>query len=241
MHVFVSDLHLGCGDELDDFLLGFEGDRAHISTYLRDMDEHFGSFLASIAGFAEDVTLVLLGDIFDLLQVTGRAGCGKLDAIFDAHKGFFKDLAGFAQEHDVVYVVGNHDAEMFHPAMASWLRQKVPRILLDSSGLPFVYYEADGFYCEHGNQLERPPGHNVIRRIHRDFTTEPFTYADYPAGSHFVLEVVNALEKDYPDIDNVLGDRRMATIYYLINHARFDVFAELLEKYRRVSGFRVAG
>jgi UDP-2,3-diacylglucosamine pyrophosphatase LpxH len=233
VRILVSDLHLGKGDDLDDFLLGFKGDNSTIPKCIREMDEKFGHFLKFLSGQSQasnPVKLILLGDIFDLIQVTAHKGTGKLAAIYNAHKAFFQQLSEFAGNHCVIYVVGNHDAEMLDPAMAEWLKKKVPNLQLDQKGLPFLFYQENELYCEHGNQLEGLPRYNVIRDIYRDFSSQPFTANDYPVGSRFVLDLVNDLESKYPDVDNVLGDRRAATTYYLIKTKTDTVFLKFVEK-----------
>jgi UDP-2,3-diacylglucosamine pyrophosphatase LpxH len=243
MHILVSDLHLGQGDGLDDFLLGYDGNNATVPECIRKMDEKFGAFLKQIGGLAEQggpTKLVLLGDVFDLIQVTGHEGPAKLDAIQKAHPKFFEDLRAFADNHETYYVVGNHDAEMLNSTMTAQLKQMVPGLKMDNRGLPLLYYQEGQLYCEHGNQLEGPPSHNVIDEIYRDFVAKPFTPADYPGGSRFVLTFVNDLESKYPDVDNIMGDRRAATAYYVISTKASTVFQGLMQQLRK-SGKGVRG
>ncbi len=244
MHIIVSDLHLGKGDDLDDFVFGFKGDIGTIPACVAEMDEKFGNFLKFLAGLSRPenpVTLVLLGDIFDLIQVTGCEGPAKLDAVRKAHTKFFEYLGSFADEHAVLYLVGNHDAEMLNPAMTDWLKKAVPKLQLDPKNLPLLFYQEGSLYCEHGNQLEGRPGYNIIENIYRDFVGQPFAASDYPAGSRFVLESVNSLETKYPDVDNILGDRRAATTWYILKKKGkngFEQFVDLLRKVK--SGVRTA-
>jgi UDP-2,3-diacylglucosamine pyrophosphatase LpxH len=203
------------------------------------MDEKFGDFLKFLAGLSRPenpVTLVLLGDIFDLIQVTGSEGPAKLDAVRKAHTKFFEYLGRFAEEHAVLYLVGNHDAEMLNPVMTDWLKKAVPKLQLDPQNLPLLFYQEGSLYCEHGNQLEGRPGYNIIDNIYRDFVDQPFTASDYPAGSRFVLESVNSLETKYPDVDNILGDRRAATTWYILKKKGKNGFEQLLDLLRKVKG-----
>jgi UDP-2,3-diacylglucosamine pyrophosphatase LpxH len=239
VHILISDLHLGKGDDLDDFLLGFKGDNSTIPKCVREMDQKFGQFIKFLNRLerpSDPVKLILLGDIFDLIQVAGHEGPGKLDAVRKAHQEFFQHMDGFTGNHSVMYVVGNHDAEMLHPAMTGWLKKTLPNLQLDSKDLPFRWYQENELYCEHGNQLEGPPHYNVISQIYRDFSTQPFSAADYPPGSKFVLSCVNDLESRYPDVDNILGDRRAATTYYLVTTKTATVFRTFLDRLRKLKG-----
>ncbi|HET9005632.1 MAG TPA: metallophosphoesterase [Actinomycetes bacterium] len=99
--VFLSDVHIGgaAGTEI------FQS-AAELMALLEHLGRHRGP-----------VELVLTGDFLDLLRM-GEAGPGEdLVAATIArpdHRELFATLRAFAQgpEHRVVYVVGNHDAEI---------------------------------------------------------------------------------------------------------------------------------
>jgi 3',5'-cyclic AMP phosphodiesterase CpdA len=100
--VFLSDTHIGGPAGSDIF-----ASAAELTSLLGDLDRHQGP-----------VELVLAGDFLDLLRM-GDAGRGQ-DLVADTvgrpeYQGLFAALRAFRQAagHRVVYVVGNHDAEVW--------------------------------------------------------------------------------------------------------------------------------
>jgi UDP-2,3-diacylglucosamine pyrophosphatase LpxH len=171
--VLLSDVHVGgaAGSEI------FES-AAELGALLEDLNRHRGP-----------VELVLVGDFLDLLRM-GDVGRGEdLVAATIArpdYQGLFARLRSFTQlpGHRVVYVVGNHDAEV-------WWNPRVRRSLIDA-GLVDVFglsYSASFaslpeqlVYCEHGNQFD--PGNAIV-----DYGNP----LDTPVGAHVVTEVVRPI------------------------------------------------
>jgi UDP-2,3-diacylglucosamine pyrophosphatase LpxH len=114
---------------------------------LEDLNRHQGP-----------VELVLAGDFLDLLRM-GNAGhgeqCVAATIARPEYRQLFSALRVFTRlpEHRVVYLVGNHDAEV-------WWNTRVQRSLIEA-GLVDVFalsYSAsfhslpdELIYCEHGN------------------------------------------------------------------------------------------
>ena len=171
--VFLSDVHIGgaAGTEI------FESS-AELMALLEDLRRHQGP-----------VELVLTGDFLDLLRM-GDAGRGEdLVAATIArpeYRELFAALRAFAQGpgHRVVYVVGNHDAEI-------WWNPRVQRSLREA-GLVDVFalsYLASFqsrpeqlLYCEHGNQFD--PSNTLV-----DYANP----LDSPVGAHVVTELVRPI------------------------------------------------
>jgi UDP-2,3-diacylglucosamine pyrophosphatase LpxH len=171
--VFLSDVHIGgaAGTEI------FQS-AAELMALLESLGRHRGP-----------VELVLTGDFLDLLRM-GEAGRGEdLVAATLArpdYRELFAALRAFAQgpEHRVVYVVGNHDAEI-------WWNPRVQRSLRDA-GLVDVFalsYLASFasqperlVYCEHGNQFD--PSNTLA-----DYANP----LDSPVGAHVVTELVRPI------------------------------------------------
>jgi UDP-2,3-diacylglucosamine pyrophosphatase LpxH len=240
MKILLSDLHLGCGDALDDFYYSDsrnDAGRRISRRAIRRMHAMFRSFLRVILFRARrrGITpeLVLLGDIFDLLQVRGFALCSprKVDQIYRAHAPFFLALNRFARAGGTItYIIGNHDHEAFHPAVFRALLDYVPSLNRAHGASPLAFYSCDepGIYAEHGNQLD------PLNRYRN--------YADpmeLPVGSEVVLHLVNHYEERYPLIDNIQGTRE--TFVYAFRHLPGFISKELKEKLAAIpAGSRLA-
>jgi UDP-2,3-diacylglucosamine pyrophosphatase LpxH len=193
--VFISDLHLASDPEKRDFFA----------------QDELTALLDELIALPQPVDLIIAGDFFDLLQLTG----GNREAVFrpalerPENAPMLERLRRFTAtpRHRTIYLVGNHDAEM------GW---NVPlrRYLLETGlvgeiSLAYAHTYGDGrgngclVYCEHGNDYD---GVNTIG----DYTDPAVT----PLGAHIVTDLVNYLEPlgrhaslDAPtsiaDIDNI--------------------------------------
>jgi UDP-2,3-diacylglucosamine pyrophosphatase LpxH len=184
LHTFVvSDMHLSEAHEPDP-------DRPMWMAYKRReffIDDDFAAFLDHIQEKATGpIELLLNGDIFDFDNVTAvpskdrdidwleRArGLGseewksqfKMTLIIEDHSRWFEALGQFiARGHRVVFVVGNHDVELYWPS--------VQRAICDALGAPFpssigeeegddpivfcnwFYLSGGDTYISHGHQYD---------------------------------------------------------------------------------------
>ncbi len=190
--VFVSDSHIG-GDPGCD---GFESPEK-LQALLQELSEHQGP-----------VELILAGDFFDFLQisppspVTDRA---ELTINRPEYQEMFAALRRFAsgEQHRVVYMPGNHDAEAWwNPRIQKTLRKSG---LVDEFALSYVASLGTDekkftIYCEHGNQFDPP---NYIE----DYTVP----LDTPLGHHIVTDFTRKIAPvgeispglDLSDVKNV--------------------------------------
>ncbi len=181
--VFVSDSHIG-GDPGCD---GFES------------PEELEALFGELAGYEGPVELVLAGDFFDFLQISSvPEGLDRAAATISRpeYAGLFAALKRFGcrEQKRVVYLPGNHDAEMWwNPQIQETLRQ---RGLVDEFALSYLAsFEVGGgrkiVYCEHGNQLDpanivedygdpldTPLGHHVVT----DFTRRIAPFGEVARG-----------------------------------------------------------
>src|SRR5215475_13574495 len=143
--VLVSDAHIGgpAGSDI------FES-AAELTALLRDLSRHQGP-----------VELVLAGDFFDLLRMgdPGRGEDGVTATIArPEYQELFAALRAFAVApgRRVVYMVGNHDAEV-------WWNTRIQRSLQEaelvdvfalSYSASFNSFPDQLIYCEHGNQFD---------------------------------------------------------------------------------------
>jgi Calcineurin-like phosphoesterase len=170
--VFLSDTHIG-GSSGSDIL----GSAAELTMLLEDLHHHEGP-----------VELVLAGDFLDLLRMGDADGGDPVAATLarPEYRELFATLGAFAgaDGHRVVYVVGNHDAELWwNPGARRPLHEAglVERFALSYSAA-FVSLPDQLVYCEHGNQLD--PTNTIA-----DYANP----LDTPVGAHVVSEVVRPI------------------------------------------------
>lgn len=156
--VVLSDLELGAGGPVDD--LPNDGFIADILARYNEPP------LAEQA-----VELVLNGDALDFLKtavavrpgepltwprhVTAEVALAKLARIADAHRGFFEALRRFLEdgraERRIVFVTGNHDAELLFPEVQREIRRLAGGDELRIR-FPGFEYDVGEVHIEHGSQ-----------------------------------------------------------------------------------------
>jgi UDP-2,3-diacylglucosamine pyrophosphatase LpxH len=171
--VFVSDVHIGgaAGSEI------FQS-AAELTALLQDLNRRPGP-----------VELVLAGDLLDLLRM-GDPGHGeeRVTATIARpdYQELFAVLRSFRQApgHRVVYLAGNHDAEV-------WRNTRIRRSLIEgglvddfalSYSASFNSLPEQLIYCEHGNQFD--PSNALV-----DYANP----LDTPVGAHVVTELVGPI------------------------------------------------
>lgn len=219
MKIIISDLHMGCGDALEDFRYVARArtrrkDRKTLRRQIAKMHRVFQRFLEGMLKAARrcNVTpeLILLGDIFDLLQVEPKRFLDpvKIERIASAHLPAFRALNSFTKRGGkLTYVIGNHDHELLHPPMFNTLLRYLPELNADHHHKPLSHYvdHEAGIYAEHGNQYD------PLNHFHKFNDPRELSF-----GSQMVLKLVNPYEKYYPLIDNIVGTR--AQLWYALKH-----------------------
>ena len=220
--IFISDLHLGCGDARDDFLhLGTSGSVQDLlnpvirENAIRIMHDLFNCFIDHISHTKDGDSspeLVLLGDILDLLQVEPVEEefrkPSRLHHIAEVHESFFSALRRFSDSGGRVnYVIGNHDHELMDPAFFGTLREYIPSLNERHAENPLPHFvdEESGIYAEHGNQFD------PLNRF-KDFKDPD----ELPLGSVIVLKIINHFEPTQPLFDNIQGTHQ--TLWYASRH-----------------------
>ena len=207
----VSDLHLGEGWNTRTQRYS----RLEMFFY----DQSFGEFIDHIIAQCRDngrtASLVLNGDIFDFLAVVatpmdsnttsrfGRAaqhfGLGttekesvwKMRNILAGHPTWVEALTRLLRAgHSLVMIRGNHDAELYWPAVQKELtstivanapesEQESLRSLIEFR--QWFLYEPDRYFIEHGNQYDTT---NAFR-----FVTNPVLPPEYHADQQVMLDL----------------------------------------------------
>jgi UDP-2,3-diacylglucosamine pyrophosphatase LpxH len=147
------------------------------------------------------VSLVLMGDIVDLVQVADgsrdplggrlahgdRVACAKLDRIAAEHRELFSALGRLAQAGGrVELVTGNHDQELARPAVQEHVRDlslaaDAPVSVRTRIAFhPFAFYRPGVLYAEHGHRYHAINSAPAALRAHLDGVDEPIRH---PLGS----------------------------------------------------------
>lgn len=150
----ISDVELGRGDIMD----GFRHDKELVA------------FINSIKSRKpdENVTLVFNGDSFDFLKmgyrgkyprlITEEISLWKINEIHNAHTEVFSALKNFLENknHKLIFVIGNHDADLAWPGVQEFIRGKISRSHTDKTpNVEFPFrYQKNGLQIEHGHLLD---------------------------------------------------------------------------------------
>lgn len=232
--VVISDIHVGAG-ALDD--CDAELERCLIE------------FVGELSTSDEPVELVINGDFLDFVQAppldgsdlqdiapdgqrlcfTEGQSASKLIAIRDAHPAIFRALGSFlasAPSRTLVVLPGNHDADLFWPAVRSLFGAALDAPTAARERLAFhlerVYRpcHAPRAWIEHGHQ------HDDLNSFFID--SEPAWSAERPpiahdrsgvarllecTGTRFMIRFMNRLDRDYPFVDNVKPFSRFLRLF----------------------------
>lgn len=199
----LSDLHLGAGDQLEDFLLwgpaedgpGPEERPAAIAALGARFAALLALRLATARAAGAAPVLLLLGDIVDLWQARRHREpvARALRRILAAHPLVFGALADWrAAGGALVWVLGNHDQPLVDPRAWGELTAALPGLNAHAGGAP-VHHYADpecGLYAEHGHQWDP---FNRLRSL-----ANPRASC---AGRRVVEYLLNPLEPLFPLLD----------------------------------------
>jgi UDP-2,3-diacylglucosamine pyrophosphatase LpxH len=201
---FISDLHLGRGDELDDFPSENENALAEFLDY--QSQQYRG----------HDIDMVVLGDFLDIWQVTDESEkkaqegtdisidlveddqIRRVNDIVKAHPLAFDRLGAFLrsepERHRAIFVIGNHDhslvSDRVQKVICSAISGGDARI---ESSISFRhFYDEPGLrtYAEHGNQYD---ANNRYKKF--------VEFGDECPGHYFVRIIWNRLEPLEPNLE----------------------------------------
>ncbi len=221
--IIVSDLHLGAGS--------FDLDKGNV---LEDfiVDETFARFLHEMKEESEnqntDFELIIGGDVMEFLQAPAvdqfepwRAyppenyhssaeedSAKKVDLIIKGHPMFFAVLREFIKPADpqrkVTILKGNHDVNLYWPAVKERIRQAVYATGEERAKLlafEEVCINREGIYVEHGNQYAEKV--NRVDNFEKPLDPEHEGQLAIPTGSRFVIEFFNQVEWEKWWVDSV--------------------------------------
>ena len=149
--IIIGDIELGGGTLTDDFI----------------SDKTLARLIRMLAQRKHPVDLVLNGDTFDFLKcpyisgntrsyprhITKEISLAKLGLIYAAHELVFQALKQFVKkkENRLHFIIGNHDHDLFFPAVQQKIREYLSRKKNISFRLQYQYKEV---YAEHGQQYD---------------------------------------------------------------------------------------
>jgi len=208
LHV-VSDLHLGGKPGFQIFCQG----------------DTLANFISMCAGPSDrKIGLVLNGDIVDFLAeapaayLDPKGAIDKLERIFyedAAFSGVWTALQEFVDQPNrrLVLVLGNHDVELALPHVTEWILEKLSRGNSAARGRVTTCFDGAGFscsvgnkrvFCIHGNDVDiwNMVNHRQLLDVSLALNTgeEPPEW-DPNAGTRMVIDVMNAIKRDYPIVD----------------------------------------
>lgn len=192
----IGDIEMGGGDIMDDF---------HDDDTLVRFIEHVGGVKA------DRVVMVLNGDVFDFLKmgykgkysryITEDISLGKLDLILKAHSKVFEAWKRFLelQHTRLVFVIGNHDADVVWPKVQEKLREVLGR-QTDGTGardskIVFTHsFDEEFFHAQHGNLIDPFFGFNHEKPI---IEHKGKKILNLPFGSHVATQYLTSFKAKF--------------------------------------------
>ncbi len=227
----LSDLHLGAGTM-------FENKKNHLEEFHYDKElVEFLKYYSSGDYANKDVELILNGDVFDFLAVpfvkyfddefwSEKAALDKFKIILEAHGEVLDGFIEFIKikKKKIVYMLGNHDAEMAFPSLREYLLSKIPEdlwsnfeIFFDHSG---EYRPVEGVSIKHGHEYDVSNRFKLSKSIVEDDKGEKYFIP--PWGSYYVIRVLNKFKSERSDIDAVRPVKK-----FIINGLIYDTLFTL--------------
>lgn len=208
----ISDLHLGAGkivNKRKNFLEDFHYDKELVE---------FIDYHAQLHSQKREVELIINGDFLDILAVpfvpyfddefwSEKAAFEKLKMIVSAHFEVFAALKRFLKfpNNKIIYIIGNHDAEMIFPSLREFLKSIFVeedrdrfQILLNTDD---VYIPVEGVVLKHGHEYEKAHHFHPEKSITTRNDGEKFFIP--PWGSYYVTKVINKFKEDRDYINAV--------------------------------------
>jgi len=194
MKIFLSDLHIGLGNESDDFIYD---DR--LIKLLQDFEDG-NNELFVVGDFFELSNLVNDGLIMDTAyEYAEQFDISLIDAIFASHKKLVEEFQKFSKTNKIYYIAGNHD---YYVLLNQKINEKIKETFNNCEILPYYHDKNLKLFVIHGNQFD------VTNRLSKDKEGKllpPFTeymnkYMNYNFGK-IAAEILPAeLFSDYQNI-----------------------------------------
>lgn len=191
--VVISDLHLGCGNELAIFEAGVE----------------LKQLIASVRDRPGKDTLVILGDALDFLQqepalsFLRAVALEKTGKILKHNKEIIEALGSLARTHDkeIIWAIGNHDLELLFPEVRGLIEDEMRprpgglRWHLNADALIWPLGNGRDLRLVHGNAADawNAVNYDEVQAVAEKGGSPDFAW---PQGSRLVAGVLNPLKQD---------------------------------------------
>jgi len=199
MKVFLSDLHIGLGNESDDFIYD---DR--LIKLLRDLDDE-NNELYIVGDFFELSNLINDGLMMDTAsEYAEKFDPSLIDTIFASHEKMIEELRKFSKKHNIYYIAGNHD---YYILLNQKINEKIKEAFENCEILPYYYDPKLRLFVIHGNQFD------IVNRLSKDkdgnlippFAEYMNKYMNYNfgkvAGKILPAELFSDYQNIYPQLD----------------------------------------
>ncbi len=163
--IFLSDLHVGDGGPADDFTLAKE------TAFTKILNE-----LTSTYGRGSE--LIMLGDIFDLIEQKEEDPVKAIGFAVKEHDGFVTALRNWLRKgNKLFYIIGNHDHALRRAnvvkVFADTLLRKTNKSDKDIPWGRFIvddWYASQKYkiYAEHGNRFDITNNHGGLEECFGD-------------------------------------------------------------------------
>ncbi|KUK15540.1 MAG: putative protein-like protein, partial [Petrotoga mobilis] len=154
MKVFLSDLHIGLGNESDDFIYD-----NRLIKLLHDFEEE-NNELFIVGDFFELSNLVNDGLIMDTAsEYAEKFDPSLIDAIFASHEKLIEEFRKFSKKYKIYYIAGNHD---YYILLNQKIKEKIKETFENCEILPYYYDPNVRLFVIHGNQFD------IVNRLSKD-------------------------------------------------------------------------
>jgi UDP-2,3-diacylglucosamine pyrophosphatase LpxH len=252
----ISDLHLGAGAFLNgkkNLLEDFQSDQELVD---------FLEFYSTGSYANKEVELIINGDFLDPLAVpyvpyfddeywSEKAALEKLKLIINGHAEVFKALNDFltVKKKNIVYIIGNHDAEMVFPSLKTLFLEQFEeenRGKLRLENALHTYEPAPGVFVQHGHEYEH--AHNIDLETSVIESTRGNLYFMPPWGSYYVTHVINKYKQEREHVNQVRPINNFLihglifdtyfTLRFMIANAYYYIMVRFLYYYRQTKRLR---
>lgn len=215
--LIVSDLHLGGGpaDPGDDHV----HDKDQFARFIREQ-------ACTPEGRQGGIELLVNGDFLEFAQTNTEAfelvsetcwcnerqSLRKLDTILAGHPTIFEALRQFQQAGNLVTLsAGNHDVDLFWPAVQQRLRELIGPALRIETGREWTERHDGKLQVGHGHMSDIA---NRFQHWSRPIVTDAHGVEclEMCPGTLFMVKFVNPLEARYPFADNLQPVSKLASV-----------------------------
>ena len=197
MKLYMSDLHIGLGNESDDFIYD-----ARLIKLLNELIEMN----------SDDTELYIVGDFFELtnavndgymantaVEYAQQCDVNVIDEIINNHKKLIETFQRFSKKNRIYYIVGNHD---YYFLFNKKICDKIKEIFKKCEIVPYYYDEEFELFLIHGNQFD--PVNRLSKDQNNNILPSFSEYMTKYMNHHFGNIAVEILSEElYSEYQNI--------------------------------------